>query len=197
MIRHIKYTVAQRELAGLARKMTMNRNVLYHGTRYCQSILKTGILFRAEIGGCQVCLTRSPEVAAYWALMERDDDEGYGSILIFDRQSLEARYKIKCNTEVFWLTDTIFHDEAEEEIFDDVIDIGDHLIKVVSGPTVRRSHRHRILNREHRRATEARLQQYLGKNRPEFTPLVRLPVSNREASWKTHLQAARRPRRGR
>jgi hypothetical protein len=40
---------------------------------------------------------------------------------------------VKRNPELFWLTDTSFHDEAEEEIFDDVIDIGDHLIKVVSG----------------------------------------------------------------
>ena len=173
MIRHIEYTAAQRELAGLASKMTMNRNVLYHGTRYCQSILKTGVLFRAEVGGCQVCFTRSPEVAAYWALMERDDDEGYGSILIFDRQSLKTRYKIKCNTEVFWLTDTIFHDEAEEEMFDDVIDVGDHLIEVVSGPTVRRSHRHRILNREHRRAIEARLQQIECQKRVHLRPAAR------------------------
>jgi hypothetical protein len=47
-----------------------------------------------------VSFTRSPEVAAYFALLERDDDEGRGSVFIFDRQSLERRYKVEANPEV-------------------------------------------------------------------------------------------------
>jgi hypothetical protein len=46
---------------------------------------------------------RSAEVAAYWALVPREDDEGRASILIFDRQSLARRYKIEANPEVFWI----------------------------------------------------------------------------------------------
>jgi hypothetical protein len=159
MIHHIKYTTAERQLALLARKLATNLDVLYHGTRHRQSILRTEVLFRPEVHVDAVCLSRSPEVAAYWALLKRDNDEGRGSILVFDRQSLASRYKIKCNPEVFWHSDTTFHDEAEEQIFGNVTKIGDHLIGIVSGPTVKRSQQHRILNREFERMMEARLRQ--------------------------------------
>jgi hypothetical protein len=33
-------------------------------------------------------------------LLERDYDEGRGSVFIFDRQSLERRYKVEANPEV-------------------------------------------------------------------------------------------------
>jgi hypothetical protein len=104
-----------------------------------------------------VSFTRSPEVAAYFALLERDDDEGRGSVFIFDRQSLERRYKVEANPEVDWHTKTLFHDEAEEDIWANVIDIGNHLIGLVSGPTCCRSHKHKTLNREYRAEIEARL----------------------------------------
>ena len=159
MIHHIEYTTAERELVLLARKLATNRDVLYHGTRYRQSILKTETLFRPEVGVDAVSFTRSPEVAAYWALLNRDDDEGRGSILVCDRQSLASHYKIKCNPQVYWHGDTAFHDEAEEQIFDNVTKIGDHLIGIVSGPTVKLSQRHKILNREFEKMMEARLQQ--------------------------------------
>jgi hypothetical protein len=159
MIYHIKYTTAERELALLARKLATNRDVLYHGTRYRQSILKTETLFRPEVGVDAVFFTRSPKVAAYWALLKRDDDEGRGSILVCDRQSLASRYKIKCNPQVYWHSDTTFHDEAEERIFDNVTKIGDHLIGIVSGPTVKLSQRNEILNRECEPMMEARSRQ--------------------------------------
>ncbi len=44
----LKYTKEERQLAGLARKMAMQQNVLYHGTRYAQSILRTGVLFTSD-----------------------------------------------------------------------------------------------------------------------------------------------------
>ena len=159
MIHHIEYTTAERELVLLARKLATNRDVLYHGTRYRQSILKTETLFRPEVGVDAVFFTRSPEVAAYWALLKREDDEGRGSVLVCDRQSLASRYKIKCNPQVYWHSDTTFHDEAEEQIFDNVTKIGDHLIGIVSGPTVKLSQRHKILNRESEKMMDARLQQ--------------------------------------
>jgi hypothetical protein len=58
----------------------------------------------------------------------RDNDEGRGSIFILDRQSLERRYKIDANPEVYWHSKTRFHDEAEEEIWDNVVDVGNHLL---------------------------------------------------------------------
>lgn len=133
-LRHIEYSDMVRQLAAQARAVAMTRNVLYHGTRYTQSILDCGVLRRALIGEQKVCLTRSAEVAAYWAMVRRDDCEGRGSILIFDRRSLERRYKIMANPEPYWETDTTFHDEAEEEIWNDVVDVGNHLIDLVFGP---------------------------------------------------------------
>ena len=130
--RHIEYTDAQRELANEARKVAMSRDVLYHGTRYSRLILKTGILLRASVGEQKVCLTRSPEVAAYWALLERDDDENRGAIFVLDRNSLERAYAIQIVPGPFWKTSTVFHDEAEEAIWDDVSDLARHLIGFVS-----------------------------------------------------------------
>jgi len=157
MLRHLKYTEAVRRLAGMARQKAMDRDALYHGTRYAELILNTGVLFYSDPGQPKVSFTRSPEVAAYWALLERDDDEGRGSVFIFERQSLERRYKVVANPKVYWHTKTLFHDEAEEEIWANVIDIGNHLIGLVSGPTGWRSHKHITLNREYGAGIEARL----------------------------------------
>ena len=92
------------------------------------------MLLRPEDGDGKVCLSRVPEVAAYWAFIERDDDEARAAILIFDRRSLERRYKINSNPEAYWHTNTLFHDEAEEEIWDHITDIGTHLVGFVSSP---------------------------------------------------------------
>jgi hypothetical protein len=42
-----------------------------------------------------VRFSRSADAAAYWAMMERDDDDGRGAILIFDRDRLRARYRLE------------------------------------------------------------------------------------------------------
>jgi hypothetical protein len=157
MLRHLKYAKAVRQLAGMARQKAMDRDALYHGTRFAELIRKTGVLFYSDPGDPKVSFTRSPEVAAYWALLERDYDEGRGSVFIFDRQSLERRYKVEANPEVYRLTNTLFHDEAEEAIWSNVIDIGNHLIGLVSGPKGWRSHKHKTLNRKYRARIEARL----------------------------------------
>ena len=139
MARHIKYSGAERQFAARARAVVKARNVLYHGTRYTKSILDSGVLLRAASGDPKVCLTRSAEVAAYWALIERDDDEGRGSILILNRQSLQHQYQITANPEPYWHTKTTFHDEAEEEIWGDVVDVSEHLIGIVLEPRRRQT----------------------------------------------------------
>ena len=83
MLRHLKYTEAVRQLAGMARQKAMDRDVLYHGRRFSKLIQKTGVLLYSDPGDPKVSFTRSPEVAAYWALLERDDDEGRGSVFIY------------------------------------------------------------------------------------------------------------------
>ena len=134
VLRHIEYSKTERRLAAQARTIANVRDVLYHGTRYTQSILESRTLFRAVVGDQKVCLTRSAEVAAHWAMIRRQDDEGRGSILILDRRSLQRGYKINAVPFPYWKTKTIFHDEAEEEIWDDVVEVRSHLIDLVLGP---------------------------------------------------------------
>jgi hypothetical protein len=50
MFRHMKYTEAVQQLAGLARQKAVNQDVLYHGTRYGGLIMETGVLFCASVG---------------------------------------------------------------------------------------------------------------------------------------------------
>jgi hypothetical protein len=135
MISHIKYTAVQRQFANMARQKAANLDVLYHGTRHAQSIMKTGALFHTMPGEQKVCLTRSAEVADYWASIKRDHDEGRGSILILDRQSLERRYELVPNPKVWWHSKTLFHDEAEEEIWETVTDVHNHSSERVNGAT--------------------------------------------------------------
>ena len=163
MFRPKEYSEAERRLAGLARKIAMNRDVLYHGTRHAQSILRMGVLFKA--GYTMVSFTRSPEEAAYLALLDRDDDEGRGAIFLFDRRSLHCRYKIEPYHAGCWNDQTSCRDEAEEAIYNNVIDIGKHLIGFVSDQTTRCSNNLKKLNREYRVEMEARLRQLGAKGR--------------------------------
>jgi hypothetical protein len=153
----VRFTVEERRLAGLARKMAANQNVLYHGTRYTQSILRTGVLFASGQG---VSLTRSPEVAAYFALLPRDDCEERGAILIFDRERLRCRYRI----DLFEGGKVdIYHryNEAEEELRGDLTDVGNYLVGLVSEPATLRSDKVKSWNAERRMQMEARLDDLL------------------------------------
>jgi len=136
-----------RSLANQAREIAENRNVLYHGTRYPSLILNTGIILRCPPGCFAVSFTRSPEVGADFAMLERDDDEGRGAILIFDRESLRHRYRIEpfCS-----IGRTGRFSEMEEIIREDLIDVGRHLIGLVTTPGIYRPQRVKQLNRRHR-----------------------------------------------
>jgi hypothetical protein len=82
---------------------------------------------------------------------------GLDQYLSLNRQSLETLYDISPNPQVIWHPKMRFHDEAEEEIFEDVINIGNHLIGIVSGPAVQRSDKHRALNDKYTKQVEAKL----------------------------------------
>jgi hypothetical protein len=134
----------------------MSREVLYHGTRYPQSVLSMGC-FILSGGGEKVCFTRSADEAAYWALLPRIDDEGCGAILIFNRQLLQCQYKIGPYHDPFWDTDASRRDEAEEGIWADVTNVGKYLVGFVSDPKTELSKRHKMLNHQHRLNMEDRL----------------------------------------
>jgi hypothetical protein len=155
-----KYTEAERQLAAIVRKAAMGRDVLYHGTRHAQSILKIGVLFPVEDGG-KVCFTRSAEEAAYRALRPRTEDEGRGAVLIFDRQLLHCRYKIEPYHDPIWDNKTTCHDEAEEAIWAEVTNVGKYLIGPVTDNASQSSDRLKTRNREYRRHIETRLNELL------------------------------------
>ena len=137
-------------MAHLARKTATGRDVLYHGTRYARSVLTSGVLLWSDPGEPTVSFTRSPETAAYWALLQRNYDEGHGAILIFDRQSLRCRYSIEPYHDVICDDEMGRNDEAEERIWRrHVIDVGKHLIGIVFGPTTQCSDAHKKHNREY------------------------------------------------
>ena len=112
----------------------------------------------SDPGEPTVSFTRSPETAAYWALLQRNYDEGHGAILIFDRQSLRCRYSIEPYHDVICDDEMGRNDEAEERIWRrHVIDVGKHLIGIVFGPTTQCSDAHKKHNREYTTRMEARL----------------------------------------
>jgi hypothetical protein len=135
------------ELATQARSLVRGRDVLFHGTRYRRQILASGLLMYSRAGSAAVHLTRSASVAADQATLPRDDNEGSGSILILDRQSLRSRCRIECYDDG-WFDYLGPVDEFEERIWGLDIGIADHLVGVVSQPLVYRNARVRRRTRE-------------------------------------------------
>jgi hypothetical protein len=120
-----------RWLSVKAREFARGRDALFHGTRYRGLILASGFLKFAEIGSTCVCFSRSPEIAAFSATLPRDDDEGSGTILIFDRKSLKTRYKLTCRADQSERDGQIVN-EFEERVYVRDVEIGPHLIGLVS-----------------------------------------------------------------
>ena len=98
----------------------INDPVLYHGTRYLGAILRSNTISLPPSGYPMVSLTRDPRVAAYWAQLPRDDDEGAGAVLVLSRTRLAHRYRIRPFRDegcFDWQTRTFETDEAEEMIW--------------------------------------------------------------------------------
>ena len=136
-----------RDLAQGARAIAGRRDVLYHGTRYPRCLFRHNVLFST---GDQVAFTRSPEVAAYFSSLDRDDDEGRGAILVFDRRSLQSRYRLEPWHDPIFDTASFRQDEMEERVWwRDIADVRRHLIgTVMTGRTKSRA-RKTYNNRRH------------------------------------------------
>ena len=122
-------------LALQTRAIARGRDVLYHGTRYRELILASGLLALSNSGG--IYFTRDVETAVHWATLPRND-EGEGAILVFDRPSLRARYRLECTLE------DEGSEEFEEVVWDRHVEIAPHLIGLVSTPTPTLSRKARI-----------------------------------------------------
>lgn len=99
------------------RTVTRGMDVIFHGTRYPRQILMQDTLLYSRSGYQAVFFTRSLQVASYWALLERDDDEQDGAVLVFDRPRLRARYRLVPFHDPIWDTPQKLNDEAEELVW--------------------------------------------------------------------------------
>lgn len=127
-------------LARNAREQAKGTDALFHGTRHLEAILGNAVL-ACSIVVPKVAFTRSPEEAAYWAKLPRDDDEGRGAVLIFDRHRLAARYRLECWAETE-------DNEQEERVWERHILLPAGLIGIVSEPYEARTHNERLKARQ-------------------------------------------------
>ena len=133
---------AFRHLAAGAREQGKGAECLFHGTRHPNAILSSGRL-ACSLVIPKIAFSRSPEEAAYWATLSRDDDEGRGAVLVFDRRQLSTRYHIQCAVDPGSSAD-----EQEELIWSRHVALRDGLITFVSEPYLARSHDERLTARE-------------------------------------------------
>lgn len=89
--------------------------MLFHGTRFANAIANSGWLLAPTLGDRCVSFSRNPAAAIYMAALERDVDEGQGTVLVIDRNVLHSRYRLHSRCNAF-----VFREEAEEAVWQDV-----------------------------------------------------------------------------
>ena len=95
MLRPLYSAVRTRRLAFAAQTMAAQGDVLFHGTRCPLDILRDQRIRLPEVGDHAVSLTRSARVAAYWAMLPRDEPlDEWPAILVLDRDRLRSRYRV-------------------------------------------------------------------------------------------------------
>lgn len=94
-------------------------DLLYHGTCLPDKILRDGVLERAVLGYECISLTRSLDVAKYFAVMQREEYDETGGVFVFRRSDL-----IQAGYDLVPFHDPLFgeeaRDEQEEQIWDDI-----------------------------------------------------------------------------
>jgi hypothetical protein len=121
----IRPTNDEARLARWAREQASGLSALFHGTRHLSCILSDGYL-KSTGNPAMVRFSRSADAAAYWAMMERDDDDGRGAILVFDRDRLRTRYRLELIDESLYIA------EQEECIPSRNVPLGLTLIGIIS-----------------------------------------------------------------
>lgn len=100
--------------------MSSDDDLLYHGSALPNLILESGMLKRAELGYRCVSLSRCPDVAKYFATLEREGlEEEMAGTFVFRRADLiSAGYKL------IPFHDPLFgkyaRDEQEEQVWGDI-----------------------------------------------------------------------------
>jgi hypothetical protein len=121
----IRPAIDEARLTRWAREQALGLNALFHGTRHLSCILSDGYL-KPTGNPAFIRFSRSADTAAYWAMMERDDDDGRGAILVFDRDRLRTRYRLELIDESLYIA------EQEESIFARNVPLGSALIGIMS-----------------------------------------------------------------
>lgn len=112
-------------LARLTRAIGRGHDAIYHGTRVPIEVLRMGKL--KPDGNGAVSLTRSPEVAAYFALLPGDGIVRWSpAVLVLNRSSLVQTYRLQP-----WRYGEDWDDEQEEVIWGRTVTFRRHLLGVV------------------------------------------------------------------
>jgi hypothetical protein len=111
--------------ARLARDIGRGHAAIYHGTRLPIEVLRSGKL--KPDGSGAVSFSRSPEVAAYFALLVGDGITRWTpAVLVLDRSSLIQTYRLDP-----WRYGEDWDDEQEEVVWRRTINLRKHLLGVV------------------------------------------------------------------
>jgi hypothetical protein len=120
-----RFTNREYILAKLARKIGRGHDAIYHGTRHPQEVLRGGRLKPDPTN--KVSLSRSPEVAAHFALLPDDGIIRWSpAVLVLNRSSLVQTYRLEP-----WRYDDDWDDEQEEVIWGRTVSFRRHLLGVV------------------------------------------------------------------
>jgi hypothetical protein len=120
-----RFTNREYILAKLARKIGRGHDAIYHGTRHPQEVLRGGRLKPDSTN--KVSLSRSPEVAAHFALLPDDGIVRWSpAVLILNRSSLVQTYRLEP-----WRVGEDWDDEQEEVIWGRTVSFRRHLLGVV------------------------------------------------------------------
>lgn len=112
-------TASEVTLGRRIRQLTRGRDLIFHGTRFGQAILKENRFRKAPCGDIVVSFARSPEMAAYWALLPRIEAgaEPQGTVFVIDRIALKSRYRVVPFHDPIWDTSTSRNDETEDRVW--------------------------------------------------------------------------------
>lgn len=122
---------AKQDFISALRKVAHGKSVLFHGTSLGSMIARTDTLLTPRCGDPTVSFTRCPEVAVHFATLPKDEDDGFPTVFVFDRQSLQSRYRLE-PFQYIEKEDAIGKFEMEERVwFRDLQPVSRHLIDAV------------------------------------------------------------------
>ncbi len=174
--RDTRLTDRERVFAKLARRIGHGLDAIYHGTRAPKEVLRSGKLKpdgNGAISGA-ISFSRSPEVAAHFALLLGDESVRWSpAVLILDRSSLVRTYRLDA-----WRDCEDWVDEQEEVCWGRTINFRRHLLGIV---------------------TESDVNKVLGPRKHNFSPrgFINWPQAKRSAFFRSEFEGEKLARAAR